>query len=474
MRFVSFVFNVALKTMQEDSLNCSYKSIYVLFAFTLLLPPSVFADESSLPLLELETGLPQDASAQQQADILTLSAAEKIALRDNSGLASMASRAKAIAQIPPQVGTLPDPHLAFDSVNLPVDSFSTTQENMTQLRVALSQEIPFPGKLRLKEEAAQFEAESAGFDVVETRLRLVRNVRISWWNLFYLDRSLEIIERNKQLLRQFIRIAETKYKVGEGLQQDVLLAQVELSKLLDIDIQLVGARRDEEARLNALLNRPTYLAIRLPFKIKEALPKMPPEAELHRIALHARPLLASQGERIKAAEKRVDLADLDYYPDFKIGAGYGFRQGNNTGRTGSRADFASIGVSLNLPIYTSGKQDRALAQRKAEVAKEEFALRDVTEAVWSEASSALANYIKSKKQASLFRTGIIPQASQTVDSMLAGYQVNKVDFLNLVNSQITLYNYETLYWKALTGAKQSQARLEAAIGEKIAKESTDE
>jgi len=414
------------------------------------------------------------SSGRAEESVLSLAEAERIALKVNPGLASMASRARAIAEIPPQVGTLPDPHLAFDAVNLPVDSFSTTQENMTQLRVGLSQEIPFPGKLRTREEAARFEAESADFDVKETSLRLIRNVHISWWNLFYLDRALEIIGRNEELLRQFIRIAETKYKVGKGLQQDVLLAQVELSKLLDINIQLVGARRDEEARMNALMNRPTHIAVRLPAKVRESLPQMPEETKLHQIALDARPLLASQSERIKAAEKRVDLAELDYYPDFKVGAGYGFRQGNNTGRNNSRADFLTMGVSLNLPLYTGTKQDRALEQRKAEVAKENFSLQDIREAVWAEASTALADYIKTKDQASLFKTGIIPQASQTVASMLAGYQVNKVDFLNLVRSQITLYNFETQYWRALTGARQSLARLEAAIGKKINKEITHE
>jgi len=414
------------------------------------------------------------SSGRAEESVLSLAEAERIALKVNPGLASMASRARAIAEIPPQVGTLPDPHLAFDAVNLPVDTFSVTQENMTQLRVGLSQEIPFPGKLRTREEAARFEAESAGFDVKETRLRLIRNVHISWWNLFYLDRALEIIGRNEKLLRQFIRIAETKYKVGKGLQQDVLLAQVELSKLLDINIQLVGARRDEEARMNALMNRPTHIAVHLPGKVEESLPRMPEESKLHQIALKARPLLASQSERIKAAEKKVNLAELDYYPDFKIGAGYGFRQGNNTGRNNSRADFLTMGVSLNLPLYTGTKQDRALEQRKAEVAKENFSLQDIREAVWAEASTALADYNKTKDQASLFKTGIIPQASQTVASMLAGYQVNKVDFLNLVRSQITLYNFETQYWRALTSARQSLARLEAAIGKKINQEITHE
>jgi len=450
-------------------LNYFFKSIYVLFAVTLFLSHSALAEKSDIPVLKLESGLPEGAAPQHASGILTLAEAESLALKDNTGLASMASRARAISQIPPQVGTLPDPHIAFDAVNLPVDTLSTTQENMTQLRVGLSQEIPFPGKLKAREEAAQFEAESAGYDVVETRWRLIRNVHISWWNLFYLDRALEIVKRNQQLLRQFIRIAETKYKVGEGLQQDVLLAQVELSKLLDVEIQLVGARKDAESRLNKLLNRPTYLGITLPGKVEETLPKLPPEAELHRMASNARPLLASQRERIKAARKRVDLAELDYYPDFKLGGAWGARSGINPANRRTRADFTTFGLSFNLPIYTSTKQDRALDQQKANVATEQFALQDETEAVWSEASTALAAFIKTRDQASLFKQGIIPQASQTVDSMLAGYQVNKVDFLNLVRSQITLYNYETLYWRALTGARQSLARLEAAIGQKIVK-----
>ncbi len=455
-------------------MNNLFKSIYVLFAFALLLPQLVLAAGASLPLLDVEPELQDNTPVPNANAILTLSKAESMALKDNRGLASMASRAKAIADIPPQVGTLPDPHIAFDAVNLPVDTFSATQENMTQLRVGLSQEIPFPGKLRAREEAAQFEAESASYDVGETRWRLIRNVHISWWNLFYLDRALEVVKRNQQLLRQLIRIAETKYKVGEGLQQDVLLAQVELSKLLDVEIQFVGARKNTESRLNKLLNRPTYLTINLPSKVVETLPQLPTEAELHRIAVKARPLLASQGERIKAAKKRVDLAELDYYPDFKVGGAWGVRSGINPVNRQTRPDFTTFGLSFNLPIFTSTKQDRALDQRRADVAKEQFALQDETEAVWSEASTALADFIKNRDQASLFKQGIIPQASQTVDSMLAGYQVNKVDFLNLVRSQITLYNYETQYWRALTGARQSLARLEAAIGKKIAKENTHE
>ncbi|MDQ6969254.1 MAG: TolC family protein [Mariprofundus sp.] len=453
-------------------MNFLIQSIFVLFSF--VLSQAAFASDDNIPALLPESALQQVSVAQNVDDALTLAEAEAIAVKDNPGLASMASRAKAFAEIPPQVGSLPDPHIKFDAVNFPTDSFSTKRETMTQFRIGLSQEIPFPGKLKAKEDAAQFEALSASYDVVETRLRLVRNVNISWWNLFYLDRALEIVTRNQALLRQFIRIAETKYTVGEGLQQDVLLAQVELSKLLDVEIRLVGARKNEVSRLNALLNRPTYSPIHLPKQVEEQLPQLPTEPELHQIAVQQRPLLASQGERINAAKKRVDLAQLDYYPDFKVGTMWGTRNNINPATGQARPDLASLGISFNLPIFTSTKQDRALGQQQANVERERYALQDATEAVWSETSTSLADFIKTRDQASLFKTGIIPQASQTVDSMLAGYQVNKVDFLNLVQSQVTLYNYETLYWRALTGARQSLARLEAAIGKKIVKEITHE
>jgi outer membrane protein TolC len=94
-----------------------------------------------------------------------------------------------------------------------------------------------------------------------------------------------------------------------------------------------------------------------------------------------------------------------------------------------------------------------------------YALIDEKSMVMAAISSAVTDYQEAKQQFSLYGTGIVPQAQQTVQSMLAGYQVSEVDFLNLVRSQMTLFNYELQYWKALSNAKQALARLEAAVGE---------
>ncbi len=396
------------------------------------------------------------------ASALSLSKAVKVAVADNPSLAAMRARAKAMAAIPSQVGTLPDPSLSFNALNLPVDTFSAGQEGMTQMQVGIGQAFPFPGKLGLRADAANYEAKAAGSEVDETRLWLIRSVKSSWWRLFYLDKALEIVASNQVLLRQFVEIAQTKYKVGQGLQQDVLLAQLELSKLLEQEVRLKGKRINEDARLNALLNWPTDRILTLAHISDSKLPSLRTEVALHKEAEAARPLLIAQKSRIHAARSRVDLAKKDYYPDFNLGAAYGFRSGANNGI--QRADVASLRFTMTLPIYTDTKQDKAMDQRNSELLQQNYRLQDTLQQVREEISRAKADYWRARKLVVLFKGGIIPQARQTVDSMLAGYQVDKVDFLNLVRSQVTLYNYETQYWLSFSSAQQALAALEAAVG----------
>ena len=399
---------------------------------------------------------------------LTLERAVGLALADNPGLAKITARARALAEVPAQVGTLPDPVLSLNALNLPTDTFSLSQEAMTQMQVGVGFTLPFPGKLNLREQAADFEAKAADFDVEEMRLVLVKNVRSTWWNLFFLDRSLSIVQRNQVLLRQLARIAETKYKTGEGMQSDVLLAQVELSKLLDIEISLKASRQTQVAALKALLDQPAEARITLPDQADESLPPTMNMEALRKMALDTRPVLFSQRNALEVAHTRVALAKKDYYPDFKLGAAYGFRSGNNPNGS-ARANVSSFTLSMNLPIFSGTNQDRALAQRRADVMKEESGLEERIVQVQTEIEQALSDYRAGREQASLFKTGIIPQARQMTASMLASYQVNKVDFLNLVRAQVTLYNYETQYWKALSSGWQAWARLEAAVGTAIPK-----
>lgn len=397
-----------------------------------------------------------------EQDLLTFESALAIASENNPDLAQIKARAEAMAAIPSQVGTLPDPMISIGALNFPVDTFDTRQEPMTQIQFGLSQTIPFPGKLGLREQAAEYEATAALQNVTEATEWLRSHVKNTWWQLFFLDRALQVIDNNQMLLRQFIRIATTKYEVGEGLQQDVLLAQLELSQLLDHQLKLEGARRNDVARLNALLDRAADRPVSLPESVDVALPELLAENDLYRQADEVRALLAAKREVVHAAESRLDLAKKDYYPDFTIGAAYGIRDNTLTGA--DRADFFSMKLSMNVPIFAASKQDKAVDQRTSELLQHKYDLQDQWNKVRSQISQAYSDYRRAKDQYILFKTGIIPQARQTVASMLAGYQVSKVDFLNLVRSQITLFNYEVQYWQAFTEANQALAQLAASVG----------
>lgn len=397
---------------------------------------------------------------------LAESKAVEIAIRDNPNLAEMQVRYEALSQIPSQVGTLPDPMVNLNAMNFPTDNFHSGQEAMTQAQIGFSQVFPFPGKLNLKEEAAEFDALAAEQTVEEVRLQLIRNVKSQWWQLYYLDKALETVVLNQLLLRQFITVAETKYETGKGLQQDVLLAQLELSKLMDKKIQLEAIRRNQAIQLNVLMDRPANGAVLLPEQVSKTMPNLVDENMLYQLAEATRPRLKKMETQIDAAKSRFDLAKRDYYPDFKLGMTYGDRGGNNPlPRGGERTNLLSVAVGIKIPLYAARKQSKAVSQKRLELQKNRYALLDEKSQVMATISTAVTDYHRSKQQFSLFGSGIVPQAKQTVASMLAGYQVSEVDFLNLVRSQITLFNYELQYWKALSDAKQALARLEAAVGE---------
>ncbi|SFL45149.1 Outer membrane efflux protein, partial [Nitrosomonas aestuarii] len=195
---------------------------------------SIFSSCVSLSLLLLVN----NAFAGADHNFLTLKSATEIATQHNPGLAQMRARAEAIAAIPSQVGTLPDPEISVSAANLPVSTFNSAQVDMTQIGPGISQAIPFPGKLTLRSSAATFEAKAALENVTEARWWLLSSVKQVWWQIFYLDHALQVVKDNQLLLEQFIQITRTKYEVGEGLQQDILLAQLELSNLLDQQLKL--------------------------------------------------------------------------------------------------------------------------------------------------------------------------------------------------------------------------------------------
>lgn len=436
----------------------------VTFGLALFSPGLVFHISTDTIRVAWAEALAETRQTTTNESILTLNQAIELALTGNPGLSEIKARAEAMAAVPSQEGTLPDPALKFGTLYLPTNSFNLRQDDFTMMEVGISQEIPFPGKLALREKIAGQEALAAADSVDEARLRLIREVKQSWWRLFYYDRALNLLDEAEHFFQQLIDIAQAKYKVGKGMQQDVLLAQLELSKLKDEKLNLIILLHSQNARINALLDRTPEMPVRIPAEAEFKLPVIV-ESALQDKALHIRPLFAQHRKMLDAGLARVDLAQKGFYPDFTVGAAYDVRQNTPTGQ--SRSDFASIQLSINVPIYADRKQAKAVDQRQSELLQEQYALHDDHRKIQAEIAAKAAEYQQTKEKLLLLEHEIIPQAQQTVNSLMAGYQVSQTDFTDLLRTQLSFFQYQTQYWQALSSTQQILAALSAEVGEEL-------
>lgn len=386
------------------------------------------------------------------------------ALENNPDLKSTENSWQSELAKVPQAGALPDPQLSFNLMNLPVNSFDFNQEPMTAKQVSLMQMFPFPGKQGLREDIAVENAAISEARYAELRNQLIKNVKLNYYNLFFVDQAIEITQKNTETLDQFTKIAETKYSVGKGIQQDVLRAQVELSKMMDKQIKLVQQREELEAQLNTLLNRPVVSV-------------MGKTEELHftdfaydygslkEIADGNRPLLQAWQAMVNQSDQKLRLAQKEYLPDFSLGVAYSQRETLQSGMGG--VDFFSGMFSMNLPLYFWRKQNKKIEESQLAKLSSQEKYDDIKNQVYSELDKVLSDMEKNKRLVELFQTGIIPQASQSLKSAISGYQTDKVDFLTLLSNQINLFNFEQDYYRVLSDYYISIAKLEAAVGKQF-------
>lgn len=390
------------------------------------------------------------------AEPLTLESAVAEALSRNPKLKALRAEALARRHRPPQAGALPDPRLSFRAMSLPAESFDPGIEPMSQLQVELSQTFPFPGKLSLRERAALLEAAAAEARYREARLWTIAEVWRLWWRLFELDRSLEKLKEAEQLMEQSLKVAEVRYRVGKGLQQDVLLAQLELSRLFDRELELKRRREELTAQLNALLDRPASRPIFLPQKVEASWPKGIDPKALRGEALRRRPLLQLARLELERSERLLELARRELFPDLTVTAAYGVRT--------QFRDFVTFGISVPLPLDASQKQLQAIRERAREREGRQEELQAALRKVEAEIETASSDFQRARERLELLRKSILPQARQTVASMLAAYQVGKVDFLNLVRAELILLEQEIEAYRRLAELQEALARLAAATG----------
>ena len=406
--------------------------------------------------------LPCSSSAQAERPRLNVDQMVEEALKNNPEISAAKIKWEVFKERIPQASALEDPMFGFGIVSLPTH-FSFRDEDMTMKEFSISQKLPFPGKRPLMKEMASKEAEAVSAEIQGKIHQIIKDVKTAYYDLSHIYRTTEVTQRNKRILEDFAKIAETRYAVGEGIQQDVFKAHVEVSKMVD-DLIMLGQRKKAlEAKLNALLNRPPETSVgepeevffrKFPFTIEE----------FQKMALETNPTLMGMKKMIEAREKAYALAKREYYPDFNFKFSYGQR---DNGPDMRRRDMLTGMVEMNIPIFYKSKQDRKVAETKAEVLATEAQYRAMKNEVLFMITDTASMIQRGERQIELYKTGILPQASLQINSAMSSYRVNKADFMTLLDSQMTLYKYELEYHQALTEYEKNVANIGAAVGKQF-------
>jgi len=416
------------------------------------------------------------------ADTPPLDSLVAIALEANPRVHAARAQIEASRARVAPAAALPDPMLGVGITNLPV-SDPGFDDLMTMKTIVVGQQLPFPGKLALARRAAEHELRAAEARLEATRVDVAADVRIGYYDIAFLDRAGEVVERSQRLAVDMIQAAESRYAVGTGGQPDVLRARVEASRLAEEAVALAEARRAAVARLNALLSRPSGTPlpdVRIPDRIARAAvdddatrirfasatlgaraadSPVPPLAELQDRAVRNSPLLRAHEAEIAAQAARLELAGRAHLPDIDISLQYGQRA--------DRTDMASFLVSVPLPIHRGARQDEAVAEARAELAAMEAGHHAMVDRLHADVAERHAALERERAQLALFVASILPQGRAAVESAEVAFRVGRADFTALLDSERTLYDYETMVHRALAEFAKTLADLERIVGTEV-------
>src|SRR3972149_7964042 len=304
--------------------------------------------------------VPFSSSAQSEKPRLNVDQLVEEALQNNPEILAAKQKWEVFKEKVPQARALPDPMFGFGIINLPTN-FRFRDEDMTMKEISVSQMFPFYGKRRLMGEMAEKESEAVFNEIQEKANRIIKEVKSAYYDLSHVYRAMVVVERNKRILEDFAKIAEARYSVGEGIQQDVLKSHVEVSKTVDDLIMLGQRKRAMEAKLNALLNRPPETSVGEPDEVVFRTFPFTIE-ELQKMALEMNPTLKGMKKMIEAKEKAYALARREYYPDFNFKFAYGQRDNSRGPEVMKRRDMLTGMMEMNIPIFLKSKTDRESAE----------------------------------------------------------------------------------------------------------------
>lgn len=412
--------------------------------------------EQQFPKLPFETNAGQATSRSQSASPLTKLVTE--AERNNPRILAARRAWQASSQAPSQAATLPDPEITVQqfSVGSPRPLAGFSNSNFAYAGFGISQEIPYPGKLRLKGDMARRDAATAGSEYESVEREVAERLRATYFQLSEAQQILSILDADRSLLAQIEKSAEADYRVGHGSQQDVLKAQLQETRLLR-DLALERQQRAVlEAKIKLILNRPGDSPDLDAAKLTET-PLAESLDELVERVRTGNPAAGAQQQRVERQGLAVELAHKDFYPDFNVQymwqhTGAPFR------------DYYMLTFGVKLPIHRRSKQRPELAQAAANLASARREYEAQVQQIYFRVRDQYLAAQTGVHVLKLYQEGLLPQAGAEFQAGLAAYESHREDFETLMNSFLDVLSLNQEYWRTLADHEIALARLEELTG----------
>jgi len=385
---------------------------------------------------------------------LNLQQAEQLAIQSDPSIEGFKATSNSYIDSSIADDTLPDPKLRLGAVNVPVDSFDLQQEQMTQVKVGIVQTFPRGDVLSIKQKQSQYLSKSALAMANDAELKILRDVRESYLNLYYEVSAYQIIRETRKLFSELVKITESNYAAGRVNQQDVILAGLELSRLDDRSTKIQAREEGYRAMLSQWIGDVAWNSISTDFP---QLPALPEHVDLNQV-IPEHPLIRAENAKVSASKQMTEMEKQDYKPGWSLLLDYGFRSGNNPDGS-ERVDFATALVSLDIPLFTGNRQDKTVSASQKKVSAARYAKDDQLRKLKQFYEKNKYLWLRLGEREELYKNSLLTAAKNNSKASLKAYQSGVSEFNTLMRAQITELDVRLEDLRVRIDRAAAQARL---------------
>ncbi len=409
--------------------------------------------------------LPLSASAASNITFqgLSLEDAERYALQRDTLIKSFEQQSQAYIEQSTAVDSWPDPRIKLGAQAVPIDSFDLEQEPMTQLVLGYQQMLPRGNSTEYAAESMQAMSRLQLAKKQQRSREVLKQVRQAWLDVVLQSESIRIIQANRQLFVKMLDISQSYYASGRQQQQDVVQAELEISLVDD---------RLEQASSKLIVARANLVKWVGEENLQDDIDFNGDDLEIMAIPayneleqrLKENPELVSAQERIISQQKKLDIANEQYAPQWGFDVSYGKRSGDNPDGS-ERDDFLTAMVTFDLPVFTENRQDRTVSAEKQRLQASRYQQVDIKRMLEKRLQEITGQLKKLKDRHQLYMKKVVPQSQQNAEVALRGYQSGVVTFFTLTRARITELNTRLADLRIKVDYNRALAELQYLIGD---------